>query len=221
MNISGTETTATFLEWCIYYLVKYPKVQEDMANELQSKFAGRPVNLRDSALAPYTMAVVEEVTRHNPGKTNYMSIEDGLALTVSCLNAGFQVSVPHYTMADTHLTGLGAVPKDTKVIQFMYPSNNDPIIFPNPDKFDPQRFYDSVNDVFINIASDKRSLFGLGKRRCLGEALAKAEIFMFTARLVQEFKIACDPEDVKELEGEAVPGVPSTPRPFRIILEER
>ena len=131
------------------------------------------------------------------------------------------MSVPHATSADTFLDGYGSIPKGTNVLETLYPFNNDPKIFPDPRKFDPDRFYDKDADAFRNIAGDKRSIFGLGRRRCLGETLAKAEIFLFTARLVQSFKVTCHPDDVANLEREAVPGVPATPHPFRFVLSER
>ena len=64
----GTETTASFLEWCIYYLVKFPEVQEKMFKEIDEKIGSRSVNLKDKENLPYGRAVIEEITRHNEGQ---------------------------------------------------------------------------------------------------------------------------------------------------------
>ena len=69
--------------------------------------------------------------------------------------------------------------------------------------------------------ADKRSLFGLGRRRCLGEILARSEIFLFTSRLVQVFRLEVDPRDRANLEKDMTPGAPGTPHPFRFKLVER
>ena len=68
ISFEGTETTASFLEWCIYYMVKYPEVQEKIFKEIETKVGlSQNVNLRDQEQLPYTMAVLEEIQRHNEG----------------------------------------------------------------------------------------------------------------------------------------------------------
>ena len=68
VHFTGTETTSSFLEWCIFYSVKHPEVQDKIYEEIESKIGNRDLTLRDSTELPYTMAFFEEVARHSPGK---------------------------------------------------------------------------------------------------------------------------------------------------------
>ena len=133
--------------------------------------------------------------------------------------SGFQVGIPHMTCEDTTLRGIGSIPNKTQIFSFSYIINHDPKLFPEPDVFKPERFF--VNGAFENPTSDRRSMFGLGRRRCPGEILAKSEIFLFTTRLVQCYKLECDQQDIGHLEKRAMPGPPGTPYPFRFKLLER
>ncbi len=66
-----------------------------------------------------------------------------------------------------------------------YAVNHDADHFSDPDLFRPERFLDSEG----RYRKDDRVLFfGVGKRRCVGELLAKAELFLFTTSLVQKFR---------------------------------
>ena len=61
-----------------------------------------------------------------------------------------------------------------------------------------------------------------GKRSCIGEALAKMELFIFIASIVQKFNITCPPGD--DMSMKAIDGVFSAihaPKPFRIVATLR
>ena len=83
--------------------------------------------------------------------------------------------------------------------------------------FRPERFLDSEGQV----QRDEHLIpFSIGKRQCLGETLAKAELFLFFTSLVQQFTFL--PEDDKMVPGEDYcPGVTILPRPFKVRLVTR
>ena len=56
----------------------------------------------------------------------------------------------------------------------------------HPELFDPSRFIDESGQF---VPSEKVMPFCVGKRRCVGEALAKAEIFMIFAAVLQRFNL--------------------------------
>jgi len=66
--IAGTETTSTFIEWTLLYLIWKPDVQEKMAEEIEQVTHGRTVTLEDKESLPYCCAFLEEVYRYCPGK---------------------------------------------------------------------------------------------------------------------------------------------------------
>jgi len=62
--------------------------------------------------------------------------------------------------------------------------------------------------------------FSIGKRQCLGETLAKAELFLFFCGIVHEFRLC--PEVEGELPSEEyVNGITILPRPFKLRLHSR
>ena len=91
-----------------------------------------------------------------------------------------------------------------------------------PHVFKPERFLDNEGKL-IQVAGIKSFLpFGAGRRVCVGEALAKQELFIATSRLLHQFKI--EPE---------VPGSPPSrhgvltnarmiyPEPFKVRFTSR
>ncbi|KAF7629194.1 hypothetical protein Mgra_00009304 [Meloidogyne graminicola] len=59
-------------------------------------------------------------------------------------------------------------------------------IFPEPEKFIPERFLDE-NGQFKRI--EKNIPFSVGKRSCAGEALARMELFLFSANFFYKFHV--------------------------------
>lgn len=45
--MAGTDTTATFVEWCVLYLCAYPEVQARVHAEIKEKIGSRGANLED------------------------------------------------------------------------------------------------------------------------------------------------------------------------------
>uniref|UniRef100_A0A914CPE7 Cytochrome P450 n=1 Tax=Acrobeloides nanus TaxID=290746 RepID=A0A914CPE7_9BILA len=89
-------------------------------------------------------------------------------------------------------------------------------IFPEPFKFKPERFLDSNGN---NRKIDEFIPFSVGRRQCLGESLARMEMFLFVANIFNQFKISA--VDGKEPSLERQPGVTFTPLPFVCNLEKR
>lgn len=87
---------------------------------------------------------------------------------------------------------------------------------PDPDAFRPDRF---IKDGHVYIP-DNYLPFGFGKRRCLGESLAKANLFLFFCSLLQKLNFRVP-------EGEQPPttvcddGVTPSPKPYRACVTLR
>ena len=66
-----------------------------------------------------------------------------------------------------------------------------------------------------NVRKDDHFIpFSIGKRQCLGETLARAEMFLFFTSLIHQFKFM--PEDEQKLPSENYsPGFTILPVPFR------
>ncbi|KAK5640631.1 hypothetical protein RI129_011442 [Pyrocoelia pectoralis] len=85
----------------------------------------------------------------------------------------------------------------------------------DPKIFNPKRF---IKNGRLSIPKNFMG-FGLGKRRCLGESLAKAHMFLIFAGLLQTFNFEAIPNDppIVEFRDRFVPSV----RPFRAKITLR
>lgn len=95
----------------------------------------------------------------------------------------YTFGIAHRCLRDTKLRGHD-IPKDTMVVAMFSGMMNDPKIIKNPTKFDPENFLDE-NGKFC--MPDKHFPFALGKHRCIGETLARSNLFVLCTTLLQNF----------------------------------
>ncbi|KAL4233896.1 hypothetical protein ACF0H5_008568 [Mactra antiquata] len=160
--IAGSETTSTSLLWAFLCLIEFPDVQKRCREEITKVLGGKPVQYSDKNNLPYINAVITETQRFG----NILPL-----------------NVIHSTTKDTTLHGYN-IPQDTLVIPFLYSVSLDEKYFPEPTKFNPDRFIDSNGKL---IRNDAAIPFSTGPRSCLGEPLARMELFMVVANLLQKF----------------------------------
>ncbi len=168
---AGSETTSTTLNWGVLYMLLNPDIQEKVQGELdQVTGRGRLPTMADRQDTPYTEAVIHEIQR--------------------CGNI-LPFSVTHAASKDTHLGGY-FVPKGTNIFPNIGSVMKDPKNFPNPDKFDPSRYLtkDGKFEPHPMIIP-----FGVGKRRCLGETLAKMTLYLFFTGLLSTFNLRKEHEN--------------------------
>ncbi|XP_078677535.1 cytochrome P450 2J2-like [Branchiostoma floridae x Branchiostoma belcheri] len=195
MFFAGAETTATTIRWTLFYMVVYPDVQRKVYEEIDGVLGKGPPSVSHRSQLPYTDAVLAEVQR--------------IATVVP-------LGIPRATTNDTTLNGYN-IPKDWILFVNLWSVHHDPQRWPEPDKFDPGRFLDDSGkfqkpEGFIP--------FSTGHRVCLGEQLARVEIFIFVITLLQHFEL-------KLPEGAPVPsrkgrmGVTHAPQPHDIVAIPR
>ena len=191
--MAGMETTASTLCWALIYLIHNPDVQKRLHQELDQVIGhDRVPDLEDKKNLPYLEATITETLR------------------LSSIGA---LSVPHKTTVDTTLQGY-SIPKGTTVLTNLWSLHHDPEIWDDPGSFRPERFLDEEGS-FVPPKADHFLPFSAGRRVCLGESLARIELFLVLARLLHSFKFENPPGcDLPTLE--PVVGIVLTPRPFNV-----
>ena len=122
--------------------------------------------------------------------------------------------VPHAVEQDTTFKGYH-FPKGTAVFAVFDYVHSDPKYWSEPDAFKPERFL-----VDGKFKSDERvCFFGIGKRRCVGEILGRANIYLYMVALIQNFKFSMPPGKKPDLDYRG--GMIFYPLPYDVIIESR
>jgi cytochrome P450 len=95
----------------------------------------------------------------------------------------YTFGIAHRALRDTTLSGY-KIPQDTMVVAMFSGMMNDPKIIKNPLNFDPENFIDTNGKLSI---PEKHFPFALGKHRCIGEMLAKSNLFLLCTTMLQNF----------------------------------
>ncbi|KAK3085480.1 hypothetical protein FSP39_004034 [Pinctada imbricata] len=194
--IAGSETTATTISWALLYLMANPSVQNRMRKEIDDVIGktGKP-SLEHKSKLPYCEVVITEVQR---------------------LGNIAPFAVPHHVSDDVIWRDF-LIPKGASLMLNLDSVLMDPITFPSPEKFDPERF---LNEEGKCVGQNSFIPFGLGRRVCLGESLARMELFLFIISLVQNFEILKE-NDQSELSFEEIRGGTRSPVPFKVRFKPR
>ncbi|KAL8196938.1 UNVERIFIED_CONTAM: hypothetical protein K2H54_002404 [Gekko kuhli] len=164
---AGFDTVSTALSWCLAYLVVYPEIQKKIQEEIDETIGSeRKPRLSDRPLLPYMEAFIQEVFRHS---------------------SFVPFTIPHCTTRDTVLNGY-FIPKDMCVFVNQWQGNHDEDLWNDPSAFNPERFLTANGKEVNRDECEKVLIFGLGKRRCVGEVIARWEVFLFLTTLLQELQ---------------------------------
>ncbi|CAI5450787.1 unnamed protein product [Caenorhabditis angaria] len=163
---AGLLTTTTTISWALSFILHNPDVENKIYEELDKVIAeDRLITTSDKNDLPYMNAFITETQR--------------------CANI-VPVNAFHQTTRDTVIDGW-PVKAGTGVIAQISTVMMDEKVFPNPEKFDPTRHIDKETRKFKKI--DEMIQFSTGKRHCLGEGLARMELFLFISNFLKRYKM--------------------------------
>ncbi|XP_028639203.1 steroid 21-hydroxylase isoform X3 [Grammomys surdaster] len=192
--VGGTETTATTLSWAVAFLLHHPEIQKRLQEELDLNLGPSSQLLYKNRMQlPLLMATIAEVLRLRPV---------------------VPLALPHRATKTSSISGYD-IPKDMIVIPNIQGANLDETVWELPSKFWPDRFLEPGRN-------PRTPSFGCGARVCLGEPLARLELFVVLARLLQAFTLL-PPADgtLPSLEPQPYAGINLLIPPFQVRLQPR
>ncbi|XP_075409948.1 steroid 21-hydroxylase [Tenrec ecaudatus] len=194
--IGGTETTATSLSWAVVYLLHHPemqqRLQEELDRELGSSASNSRMQYKDRARLPLLNATIAEVLR---------------------LRCSVPLALPHRTTRRSSILGYD-IPKDMVVIPNLLGAHLDETVWARPQDFWPERFLEPG-------ACPRELAFGCGARVCLGEPLARLELFVVLTQLLRAFTLLPAPGALPSLQPWPPGGVTLGVPPFHVRLLRR
>ncbi|KAK3775193.1 hypothetical protein RRG08_064948 [Elysia crispata] len=194
--IGGTDTTSTTIDWCVLFCLHHPEVQEKVFEEIKTHVGtSRAPDVSDIPNLCYLTAVIRE-TQRLAGIAAFFSRE---------VNESFKL---HGYL----------IPKDSQLLILFNSVLHDENVWENPQKFYPERFLDASG----HLLKPKEFVpFGIGRRICIGAAMAKTELDLFLAAMFQRFRF--EPEDpTAELPSlEKVVALTVDPKPYKVRFTNR
>nr|XP_057922976.1 steroid 17-alpha-hydroxylase/17,20 lyase isoform X2 [Doryrhamphus excisus] len=193
---AGVETTSTTLLWILAYLLHHPEVQERVQKELDEQVGGeRPVCAMDRGRLPYLDSIINEGMRIRPVSP---------------------VLIPHSAMTESSIGG-HTIHRGTRVLVNMWSIHHDPQFWHRPDLFDPDRFLDNQGR---RVTPSCFLPFGAGPRVCVGEPLARLELFLFLSSMLQRMSFTL-PHGASPPNLQGRLGVVLQPLPYKVVVRPR
>nr|XP_021398104.1 cytochrome P450 2J2-like isoform X1 [Lonchura striata domestica]XP_021398122.1 cytochrome P450 2J2-like isoform X1 [Lonchura striata domestica]XP_021398129.1 cytochrome P450 2J2-like isoform X1 [Lonchura striata domestica] len=194
LMFAGTETTSSTLRWALLFMATHPEIQGRVQAEIDAVIGqARPPALEDRNNLHYTNAVIHEVQR----KGNVIPF-----------------NVPRMASEDTYVDGY-YIPKGTGIMANLSSLLFDKNEWKTPNTFNPEHFLKDgkfwKKEHFLP--------FSLGKRACLGELLARSELFLFFTCLLQKFTFQAPPDTTLTLQ--SLIGITVAPQPYKICAVPR
>jgi cytochrome P450 len=172
--LAGHETTATALTWTWYLLARHPHAEVRFHGELDRELGGRTPTAEDVARLPYTGTVLNEALRLYPPAW----------------------LIGRRALVDYDLDGY-RIAAGSIVIVSPYVTHHDARFYPDPYRFDPERWTPEERRKRPRYAFFP---FGGGPRVCIGETFAWTEAVLALATLGQRWRLRLGPGREARLE---------------------
>ncbi|RDD36405.1 Cytochrome P450 3A31 [Trichoplax sp. H2] len=167
--LAGYETTSSCLAFTAYLLAINPAIQEQLRQEINDICNDE-----------------EDITYEMISKMTYLDM---------VINESLRIFPPGYILireakVDFQCNGY-TFPKGVPIYIPVYATHHNPEIWPEPEKFDPQRFTKEAVEARHSCAFMP---FGIGPRSCIGMRFALVEVKLSLAKILRRFKFLTSPE---------------------------
>ncbi|RFU82096.1 o-methylsterigmatocystin oxidoreductase [Trichoderma arundinaceum] len=198
LHAGAAETTVSTLLCFLLAMIKFPEAQRRAQEEVDRVTGGArlPV-LSDREKMPFIEAMVTETLRWLPI---------------------VPLGIVHTASEDITYKGYD-IPKGAYIFPEVWRFMQDPSVYPDPKKFDPERFLEPRNE-----PDPRWAVFGFGRRVCPGRYLADSALFLNLAYLVAVFDIGkATDEQGNEIEPkiEVARGMIARPKSFPLKVTPR
>ncbi|XP_022983757.1 cytochrome P450 98A2 [Cucurbita maxima] len=187
MITAGMDTTAISVEWAMAEIVRNPRVQKKVQEELDNAVGvDRIMTENDFSNLPYLQCVVKEAMRLHPPTP---------------------LMLPHRSNANVKIGGYD-IPKGSNVHVNVWAVARDPAVWKNAEEFRPERFLEEDVDM---KGHDLRLLpFGAGRRVCPGAQLGINLVTSMLGHLLHHFEWTPSPGmKAEEIDMSESPGLVS------------
>ncbi|KAI0747871.1 cytochrome P450 [Daedaleopsis nitida] len=188
LYVAGADTTTSALGTFFLAMTLYPELQEKARKQIDQVVGSlRLPDHSDRPLLPYIDAIMREVLRWRPV---------------------LPLDVPHVLTEDDTYDGY-YLPKGTLVIANSWAILNDEKMYPEPERFSPDRYLLPDGSLDPDVFNPADAAFGYGRRICPGRFMAQDSMWITMARVCSVFEIKkAVGEDGKEITpaGEYYPG---------------
>ncbi|KZT04131.1 cytochrome P450 [Laetiporus sulphureus 93-53] len=171
-NLGELCITATVLLTFLLAMVLHPGVFAKAQQEMD-RITGRSrlPDFDDRESLPYLECVIREVYRWNPPAP---------------------LGIPHATTEEVTYRGFN-IPAGTMLVQNLWAMMQDAEIYPQPEKFYPERF-EKMGANEISQKDTRKIVFGFGRRACPGRQFADSSVWLAAASMIATMDIgkACD-----------------------------
>lgn len=168
---AGHETTANLLSWTLYLLAKHPDALNKVRREIDAQASERPQTSADQQAFSYTKAVLSESMRIRPPAGIIMR------------------KVSKDTEIDGYLFKAGSL-----AIFSIYNIHHHPEFWPQPKRFDPERFLSAESRRFSYMP------FGTGERVCIGNHFALMESQVLLSMILKHYDFELINSEEAEIE---------------------
>ncbi|EOD64243.1 cytochrome P450 [Amycolatopsis vancoresmycina] len=159
---TGAETTAVALAWFFHELGQHPDVERRFHAEVDEVLGGRAARFEDLPDLGYTHQIVNEIVRRTPPLILMRRAREDVELGGVAIPAGSEVAVSQHTL------------------------HRDPRWFPDPDRFDPDRW---APGRAAELPKGAYIPFGAGARLCPGHVFAPTEIGIVAATIGARWRL--------------------------------
>ncbi|GJQ70344.1 hypothetical protein Trydic_g22778 [Trypoxylus dichotomus] len=179
----GFETSSITLSFFLYDMAANIDIQQKLRDEIHEIIKNHDNTLTYETIQDMgylDRALSESLRLHPPA----------LFLSKMCTH--------NYVLPPCDMSGKKVqIEENTPVIIPVYSLHHDPKYFPNPEKFDPDRFLDSNK---VNIAKGSYLPFGEGPRICIGMKFALLQVKVAAVLVIQNFDVRVNKKTKEPLE---------------------